>query len=433
MQLFSFGLVALVIIGFLVYIDVVVATVVGGTLIASYSAIYVVLRNWLRGFGEERAELNRERFKVTSEVLDGVKEVKIRGCEADYLRTFDKASERFSKLITFERTASQLPRFGVEGITLAAIMGAALYVLAQHDNVGEAIPVLGVYAFGTMRLLPALQQLYVSFSKIRFGVGALESVVSDLDGVREDTIIRSEKASGKSIHLERALELHNVTYMYPGSVDRSLDELNMRIEARSVVGVVGRTGAGKSTLVDVILGLLVPQSGQIVVDGQPLDTTNVEGWQRCIGYVPQSIFVADESVAANIAFGEGRSRMDMDCVRECARIACLDRFIETELPGGYEASVGQGGSRLSGGQKQRIGIARALYGNPEVLVLDEATSALDEATETEIMERLHADTMRRTVIMVAHRIRSLRACDWIAEIENGRVVGTTSHAELAQR
>lgn len=436
LQLFAFGLVAVAIIGFLTYMDPWIALVVGGGLIAAYGTIYAVLRGWLRRFGKERAETNRRRFKVTSEVLDGVKEIKIRGTEAAYLKDFDKASERFSRLQAFNKTAAQIPRFFVEGVTFAAIMGVALYVLGRHDNVGQAIPTLGVYAFGTMRLLPALQQLYAAFSKLRFGAAALESVTSDLEGtkgVEPKAGVEQAKQAAKGVHLRQELELDEVTYTYPGASRPALDGLSMTVDARSVVGIVGRTGAGKSTLVDVILGLLIPQAGAVRVDGEALDETNVGAWQRQIGYVPQSIFLADDTVAANIAFGQRRDRIDMERVRECARIACLAEFVEQELPEGYDTSVGQGGSRLSGGQRQRVGIARALYGDPEILVLDEATSALDDATEATVMDRLHAGATQRTVIMIAHRIRSLRACDWIAELEDGRLARTTSHAELAQR
>jgi len=432
LQLTSYGMVATAMIGILVYVDVYVALAVGGALISGYVAIYLGLRAVLTRSGTRRAELNRKRFKVTDEILGGVKEIKVTGCEPQYLNAFDSASKGFSRLLAFNKTASQVPRFLVEGVTFTAIMGVALYVLGEQEKVGQALPQLGVYGFGTLRLLPALQQMYAAFSCMRFGTAALKSVVADL---KEGEKSGANEETGDwdiPLKLNEYLQLENVTYTYPGSETPALADVNLEIESGSVWGVVGTTGAGKSTLVDVMLGLLRPQAGEVRVDGVHIFDRGVSAWQSGIGYVPQSIFLTDNTVAANIAFGEVGDRTDYERVRECARIAGLDRLIEKELEYGYETVIGDAGVRLSGGQRQRLGIARALYSNPGLLLLDEATSALDERTEQQVIAGIAADRRNRTVVMIAHRLRTLSVCDWIAEIESGRLARVTTYTELMQ-
>ncbi|EWG99105.1 hypothetical protein Q427_26930 [Halomonas sp. BC04] len=230
--------------------------------------------------------------------------------------------------------------------------------------------------------------------------------------------------------LSRGIRLEDITYRYPQAERPALDQLSLEIPARTTVGLVGSTGSGKTTTVDIILGLLTSQHGQLVVDGTPITADNVRAWQRAIGYVPQHIYLADDTVAANIAFGLPADKIDMQAVERAARIANLHDFVVNDMDHGYDTQVGERGVRLSGGQRQRIGIARALYRDPEVLVLDEATSALDNITEQAVMEAVHNLGHRKTIILIAHRLSTVEACDRIFLLKHGRLDGTGRYDEL---
>ena len=275
-----------------------------------------------------------------------------------------------------------------------------------------AIPTLGTFAFAAMRLLPALQGIYQGLSSIRGGTAVLDKVFDE----HSETFaivdaVQHRKADSPALALTRDLELRGVEYAYEGGTKAAVHDLDMRIAARTTIGIVGGTGAGKTTLVDLILGLLSPQKGAILVDGVPIDPQNVRAWQKTLGYVPQQIYLSDDTVACNIAFGVPPAQIDMAAVERAARIAALHDFVTSDLPKGYDTLVGERGVRLSGGQRQRIGIARALYTNPSLLIMDEATSALDTITERVVMEAVQNIRKDKTIIMIAHRLSTVRNCD----------------------
>jgi len=274
-----------------------------------------------------------------------------------------------------------------------------------------------------------LQQIYNSLTLLRV-VGPM------LDNVHRDMIEvglarrSSQPVSRVPLRLQDRLDLVGIYYRYPKAERSALKDLNLEIKANSTVGIVGGTGAGKTTAVDVMLGLLSPEKGELLIDGVRIDQSNLRGWQNAIGYVPQQIFLVDDTVAANIAFGVAPERRNTGDVERAARLAMLHDFVVNELPQGYDTTVGERGVRLSGGQRQRIGIARALYHDPDVLILDEATSALDNLTERAVMDAVNNISHAKTIIMIAHRLSTVKGCDTIFFLENGRCAATGTYDEL---
>jgi ABC-type bacteriocin/lantibiotic exporter with double-glycine peptidase domain len=420
----SRGLVALFLALLLVVADPVMALasviVVGG----SYGLLYALTRVYVGRTGQQRIEANRERFRLVSELFGGIKEVKLRGLEDIYSSRYSKVAHRVGVLQAANQTLTQVPRYGLEVIAFAGILFIVLYQLAFRGSLGNALPLMALYTFAGYRLLPVFQEIFASVTKIRFNRVAVDQLHRDMADRTEPT---PRPLSVAPLSFNRQIELSDVTFMYPESNQPNLRNINLVIRKGQRVGFIGPTGAGKSTIVDLILGLLSPTTGAVLVDQQPLDTDDVvRSWQTRIGYVPQHIFLADESVLANIAFGRSASEIDRAAVERAARIAEIHNFIVNELPQGYETPVGERGIRLSGGQRQRIGLARALYGDPAVLVLDEATSALDTETEDAVIAGLNGLNSDCTVIMIAHRLSTVRRCDVLFKLERGLLVKSGS-------
>ena len=396
----------------------------------AYTAVYLGVRNYLSRMGHERLAGNRERFKTIQEVLSGIKEVKVNGLETAYLQKFRAAADRVARRKATSNIIGQLPRQVFEAVTLGGMLIVLMMMLARsQDDISKVVAIVGLYSFAGLRLLPALQIIYLSLTKITFGRAGLDALHADL------TMTSAQNAASRSrdtapLPLRERLELRDVTYAYPGSSRSALVDVTLSIPARTTVGFVGATGAGKTTIVDVILGLLGPLQGEVLVDGTPIGRDNVRAWQRTIGYVPQHIFLADDTVAANIAFGVPPHKIDMRTVKDAARYAELHAFVTEELPQGYETAIGERGVRLSGGQRQRVAIARALYHDPDVLILDEATSSLDNLTEEAVMDALHNLAHVKTILLIAHRLSTVRACDRIFLLAHGRLEAFGTFDEL---
>jgi ABC-type bacteriocin/lantibiotic exporter with double-glycine peptidase domain len=419
LQLVSQFIVAVFIVGVVVSVDPLVAAIALISMVTAYGAVYIGIRGYLMQKGKERVLANRERYKIAQEVLSGVKEVKVAGLEIPYIARFELASLRSSKLRTNLSLVREIPRHALELIAVGGILAVVLMLLFRaNGDLVEALPAMALYAFAGLRLLPAIQTLYQAVVSLRFGKAALDSLYSDL--VNDDS--GDDLSSPVPLKLGREIRLNSVCFTYPQAERAALKDVSLTIPVHTAIGLVGKTGAGKSTVVDVILGLLEPQSGTLSVDGTEIDRSNVRAWQRLIGYVPQQIFLADESIASNIALGLSGRKIDMAAVEKAARLANIHDFIVNELPRGYETSVGDRGIRLSGGQRQRIGIARALYGDPDVLILDEATSALDTSTEKEVMSAVRHIAQTKTIIMIAHRLTTVQSCNKIFILDNGELV-----------
>ena len=433
LNLVSQGAIAVFLILLLVWIRPLVAVTITVVLGGAYSLIYFGFRHYLTRIGRDRFDASWQRSKTVYEALGGIKELKVGGLELAYLRRFSVATYRYGRLGAMYAVVNEMPRHFLEALAMGGILAVILVLLAtQGTGLSLIFPLLAVYAFAGLRLLPAVQRVYANLTSLRFGGAALDALHADLDDPA-DTKVPLAAAIGTSntrLPLRQHLELRNVTYTYPKAKHPTLVNLSLIIPAKTTVGFVGGTGAGKTTVVDVILGLLEPQKGEVRVDGVCVTRENRHQWQQTIGYVPQHIFLADETVAANIALGAPPDKIDMQAVEQAARVAELHDFVVRELPQGYQTKVGERGVRLSGGQRQRIGIARALYHDPDILVLDEATSALDYVTERAVMAAVHSLAPRKTIVIVAHRLTTVRACDRLFVLEAGRLKAQGTYDDL---
>ena len=427
MTLVTQGSVTLALLIMLLAIQPILAISVGAVLAIAYSIIFAMMSGWLKRLGRARIQANEERFKAISEAFGAAKEIKIGGLEQIYVNRFAKPAETYAKGQAAASVIGQLPRFALEATAFGGMLLVILYLMASSGGFASALPIASLYAFTGYRVLPALQQMYGAVTQLRFSGPALDTVYRDLNSLQALPFERSLKSQ---MRVTQAIELKRVTYIYPGASQKALSGIDLKIQAHSCVGLVGVTGSGKTTLVDVILGLLAPKDGALIVDGEPITSHNRAQWQRLIGYVPQQIFLTDDSVAANIAFGVPPRDIDQTKVERAANAASLHEFISTELPQGYATRVGERGVRLSGGQRQRIGIARALYHDPKVLVLDEATSALDNLTEKAVMAAVNNLDGKMTIIIIAHRLETVRRCGCIYLLERGIVKSSGSYEEL---
>jgi len=402
----------------------------------TYGLIYWKLRQYLEEIGEQRIELNQKRFQISQEAFGGIKEVKVAGLESGYLLSFRKAAVRYAKYKTHVGIIGIIPGFFIQIIAFGGILIILMFLLITHKgDLLEVIPFMGMLAFSSIRLLPIISVVYQSLTKIKAGKPALDILYKDLfEDMPEGFGQNKTEIKSNTLHTKfsNCLELKNVEYSYLKSQKPSLKRVNLKIEANTTVGFAGSTGAGKTTIVDLILGLLPLQKGEFIVDGRPITKDNIVAWQRKIGYVPQNIFLADDTITSNIAFGIKPKDVDHAAVVWAAKIAELHEFIRYELKDEYDTLVGERGVRLSGGQRQRIGIARALYHNPDVLVMDEATSALDNMTEQAVMSAIHTLSGQKTIILIAHRLSTVRHCDNIFFLDQGELVAQGKFEELLE-
>ncbi|MDH5350163.1 MAG: ABC transporter ATP-binding protein/permease [Betaproteobacteria bacterium] len=412
----------------LVLVDPLMALAVAAVLGGAYAILYRFARTALQDAGQVSVEAGTVRARHAMEALAGAKEIKLLGRESQFLQRFREPSLRWADAQTRAQAISQLPRFALEAVAIGLILMIAIYLLGAGRGMGETLPLIGLYAFAGYRLMPALQLVFAGFAAIRNSQPALQAVLADLQASYAPDYAARDGAP--RIPLESAVELVNVRYRYPGAAGWSLQPVDLRIARNTSVALVGTTGCGKTTVVDLLMGLLRPEGGSLRVDGVDIDDTKLPAWQRSIGHVPQQIFLCDDSIARNIAFGLPDAEIDRSRVEHAAKLARLHDFVTGSLPKGYDTVVGERGIRLSGGQRQRIGIARALYADPDLLVLDEATSALDNVTENAVLEALQALAGRKTIVMVAHRLSTVRACDLICVMEQGRIVERGRYEEL---
>lgn len=432
MQVVSQGLVAASLLILLIVVDPWLAATVMLVLGGAYTTIFLLARKYIRRMGVERRQANHERFLAIQEAFGGIKDVKVMGLEGVFLRRFRGPSWRLANREAAGKVAAEIPSFAMQALVFGGIMILILYLMRIHNGIQGALPMLAGYAFAGYRLMPALQALYHQLAELRFGAPALEALHADMSALPVVTSL-GEGVTDR-IALRREVRLRDVTYSYPNVDRRALDSVDIAVDACTTVGLVGTTGSGKTTVVDVVLGLLQPAEGALEVDGKPITSReDVRKWQRSLGYVPQTIYLADDTVAANIAFGVPAEEIDHGRVEEAARIANLHDFVVNEMPMGYATEVGERGVRLSGGQRQRIGIARALYRDPDVLILDEATSALDNLTEHAVMGAIHALGHKKTIIVIAHRLTTVEKCDRIYMLDHGQVVGAGTYDELVDQ
>lgn len=469
MLMLAYSVIILGIVGMLMFISPLMTTLVILFIGGIYLIIYLSVRGILARSGLDRAKANQERFTAASEALGGIKDIKLLGREHAYLSRFSGPSIRQAKHQATNLTISKVPKFAIEAVAFGGIVALVLALLAAQggatgDALGEILPMLGLFAFAAYKTLPAAQHIFQGFAQLRFGMAALDSICDDLYQ-RTALVEIYKKAPQPLIPLDKII-LRELTYTYPNAAKPALKDINLTIPAGTSVGLVGSTGAGKTTLVDVLLGLLKPQQGELYVDNNPIfgnehaklkrqvfmpcdcskkqhrgalltdrgftesAHSKLRSWQQALGYVPQNIFLTDTSIAENIALGIAQENLDMDQVKKCARLAQVHDFIINELSCGYDTLVGERGIRLSGGQRQRIGIARALYHDPQVLVFDEATSALDTVTERAVMQAIEHMQGTRTIIIIAHRMSTVKNCDQICVLEHGSLAAQGTYWHL---
>ena len=395
----------------------------------TYVGIFLAMRRWLLRLGKARFRANRERYEAASEVFGGIKEIKLLGNENAYLKRFSTAFSRVARAQANSSLAGALPIYALELIVVGGGLMVALYYLGATGALTRTLPLIALYLLCARRMLPALQNIFKAVTQIRYSQPVVDRVLEDFsqnDSADDETQTKAKQ----SLPFEHALVLENVSFTYPKAARAALNGINIEIPMGARVGFVGATGSGKTTTVDLILGLLVPTSGRLAVDGAPIGADNVRAWQANLGYVPQHIYLADDTVAANIALGLPAKRIDQDAVERAGRLANIHDFITEEMPKGYRTMVGERGVRLSGGQRQRIGIARALYYAPRVLLFDEATSALDNRTEKAVMQSLQSLGRDRTMIFIAHRLTTVRDCDIIYLFAGGKIDACGTYDEL---
>ena len=424
-ELIAKGMVAIALLGLLFLTDIKLALLISFSIGGIYGSIYYFLRNFITKIGEERLKNNLLRYRVVSQAFGSIKDVKVRGSEEVHTKFFSNSSYTYAKSISLAHMTSQLPRYILEGIAFAGIMLLLLYMISQKGSMNNALPIISLYIFAGYRLMPSMQQVYSSFTHLRYIGSSIDNLVNEIKNLKAYNLSQDKSI----LQLNKKITLNNIYYNYPDTPHSTLEDINISISAKSTIGFVGPSGSGKSTTIDIILGLLEPQKGTLEVDGKVITGDNLRSWQRTIGYVPQQIYLIDDTIAANIAFSLDEKEIKQDWVEKACRNANLEEFIN-ELPKKYNTIIGEGGIRLSGGQRQRIGIARALYHNPRVLVLDEATSALDNETEQAVMNAVNKLGKDVTIILIAHRLNTVENCDIIFKLEKGRVVFQGSFKEL---
>lgn len=429
LKLISNAIVALCITILLLLVDPSLTVVIGALLGGSFSLIYFLVRKALNRFGEQRAVDNAARFILANEAMNGIKDLRLLGRERYYIDRFKKVSHRFCRQVAITKTIGDVPHLAVQGVAFGGVLLLVLYLTTRHNGLSGAMPIIVLYAFAGYRMLPAFQEIFKNATQMRYFNPALDRLHADLALTDAGAL---EHSKNTTEYLEGDIEIKDVCFSYPDTNQPTIDSVSLTIPKGSSVAFIGKTGSGKSTIIDLITGLLEPQNGSITIGGVPLSRENLCSWQRTIGYVPQTIFLTDASIAENIAFGIPPHDIDIEAVQRAAKSAHIHDFIVSGLPDGYQTLVGERGIRLSGGQRQRIGIARALYHNPRVVVFDEATSALDNSTERSVIEAINDLVGEKTVILIAHRLTTIQRCDTIYLIAEGRIRAAGNYEYLLE-
>jgi ABC-type multidrug transport system fused ATPase/permease subunit len=394
-----------------------------------YALITWAARLRLRQNSQRIAREQTQLIRALQEGLGGIRDVLLDGTQSVYCDIYGRADQSLRKALGDNVFIAQSPRFAIEALGMVLIAGLAYGLSRQPGGVSTALPVLAALAVGAQRLLPALQQGFTAWATIAGNHASLSDTIELLD---QPVPPESLQPAPEPLLFCDSIRFDSVRFRYDADSPWVLDGFDLTIRKGDRVGFVGSTGSGKSTALDVLMGLLMPCEGRLLVDGEPIAGQRVRAWQRSIAHVPQSIYLSDSTLAENIAFGVPREKIDLERVRNAAHQAQIADFIESR-PRGYDALVGERGIRLSGGQRQRIGIARALYKQASVLILDEATSALDNATERLVMDAIEGFDRQLTVLLIAHRLSTVKRCDTIVELKQGRVNAQGSFDQLIER
>lgn len=432
----SSGFIALGIVVMLVLINPLAALAAGASIVLLYALIGLATKPVLVRLGREQAAFATRRVKLAQEAVGGVRDIILDRSHDIFSWQYRVADARQRRVTATMTSIATAPRYVVEGFSIILVAVLALVYAGQTDGVIAAIPTLGALALGAQRLLPLAQAVNVAYVQYAGSVGTVEDLLHLLDAPILPPPRRLPDAM--IAPLREGIVFDHVSFGYRGDSAEAgretdprlaLDDVSLAIGRGMRVGIVGQTGSGKSTLLDILAGLLAPTNGVVLIDGEPLGDATIENWQAQVAHVPQTIFLLDDTIAANIAFGLPQARIDMDRVRDAARRAHIEDVV-VALPDGFDTRIGERGVRLSGGQRQRLGIARALYKSATVLILDEATSALDDATEKAVMQGIEQLDRDLTIVMIAHRLTTVAMCDTVVRLEQGRIVAQGSYADV---
>jgi len=428
------GLVVFAIVGALVVYDALVALTMATLLLGAYTLFSMASRDLLLRNGKISSDKHMSMIKVIQDSFGGIRDIILDGTQHTFINIYSDADRAMRRARASSSIIISIPRFLLEVIGISVLCGFASVLAWQDKNLQEILPLIGGFSMAAIRLLPAMQRMYSAFGGMQGAHISMKRALTALERPLDPTCLVS---STGTYTLDQNISLENVWFSYSEAAgnheryDWVLKDINMVIEANTTVALVGDTGGGKSTLADIILGLLYPQRGCVRVNGNVITEKSLYNWRQSIAHVPQAIFLSDNTIKENIAFGTPVEKIDMDRIKEVARLACLDDFIESR-PLGYDEIVGERGIRLSGGQRQRIGIARALYKQASVIVFDEATSSLDNITEAEVMAAINNLSGKITMILIAHRLTTIRSADMVYEIRNGSVIGSGKFEELIE-
>jgi ATP-binding cassette, subfamily B, bacterial PglK len=431
--------------GFGSIIDVITKTLVSAVLVVlvllvdfklaiitcfSVGIVYFLIFNFLKAFsnhlGKQRLKVEGLKFRALSEAFGAIKEVKVSGLEKACVDRFSSPSYILAKTNSLIIFIMQMPRLVIEALVFGGIILIVLYLMADRGSLIDSLPIISVFAFAAYRLIPAMQGIYASMTQVSFAGPAIDSMYDNFKNLH----LERQSKNQSILSFDKSITLKNIYYKYPNAPKDTLNDINLTIPSCTTIGLVGITGSGKTTVVDIILGLLDAHKGTMEVDGTIINKDNLRAWQRNIGYVPQQIYLADTSISNNIAFGVNSSDIKQVDVERAAKIANIHDFVINELPLKYNTIVGERGVRLSGGQRQRIGIARALYHNPKLLILDEATSALDNLTEQSVIKEIYNLRKNITIIMISHRLSTIEKCDKIFLLEDGKLKNQGKYNEI---
>jgi ATP-binding cassette, subfamily B, bacterial PglK len=411
--------------------DPMVATIGVIIFMISYFVLFKLVRLELQRNGKAISDTNEERFRLMNEGFGGIKEVLLMGRDFDFIDRFNKTSNALAYSQGTNVTLTQVPRYLMELVTFGSMIALVLYLIVNYNgDLGVILPILSVYALAGFKLLPSFQLIYTSLARIKGNSPGFTSIQKDLTNSL-NTEESSSKPQKNFLHLKKQISFEDVTFTYPGNEESAVHDLNITIPVNSVIGIVGPSGSGKSTLIDILLGLINPEKGSLCIDNEAINNGNRRSWQNTIGFVAQNIFLSEGTIAENVAFGVPKNEIDLDKVYQALELAHLSDLIKG-YKDGIDTKVGERGVQLSGGQCQRIGIARSLYHNAEILIFDEATSSLDGITERMIMEAIHNFSGKKTIIMIAHRLKTVQKCDKIFFLDKGNVIDEGTYSQLIE-
>ena len=425
------GVMALAILTFLLIVEPLITLMII-TISGVGAGTFILLnKRKMKEYGQEEQELRSDMIKAVNQGLGGIKEARVLNREEEFIEKFRLKTFQSTRLLTYIRFIQQIPRPVVETTAVLGMLLVAVILVWQDRLMADIIPILTLFAMATVRLMPSVQQIVALYTNLQYNIVSVDPIYEDLKALQdsEDKFVEERKKATPLV-FEKHIAIKNVNYRYPNSDEQALRNISITIPKNKAVAFVGSSGAGKTTMVDVILGLLNPQKGEVLVDGINI-SENRSAWQQNIGYIPQSIYIADETLRANIAFGVREKDIDDKKVMNAVRLAQLEHIVN-RLPKGLDTLVGEHGTRLSGGQRQRVGIARALYHDPKVLVMDEATSALDNITERQITTAIESLKGERTLIIIAHRLSTVKKCDRLYFMEDGEVIQEGTYLDLVE-